>query len=85
LYYKNYFQIRTNIKFIISSVKGKEFVAHKIIELLNFYPDIIISAISFYKENVEQHIQSDSNILYNYMLSLSLHDLDYFNYGLRTS
>jgi len=52
----------------------KEIVAGKIIRFLNDNHDFILGAITVKKENVAAHMRSDCNLLYNYMMGLSIPD-----------
>ncbi len=52
----------------------KELVARKISNLLNSHTDITITSITVRKENVQTHIRTDVNKIYNYMIKLSLID-----------
>ncbi len=72
----NKFSYPTNVELKGSSldVTAKEFVASETVKMSNNNPDIILVAITVKKENVETHIQTDGNKIYNYMLKLSLLD-----------
>jgi Protein of unknown function (DUF3800) len=48
--------------------------AEKAAKLLTAYADIKCFAITVKKENVQQHLRADSNLLYNYMLKLLIID-----------
>ncbi len=54
--------------------KEKYYFVSKVIKLLNNNPDCKIEVIIVNKINVQSHIQSDSNKLYNYMIRLLLLD-----------
>ena len=60
-------------------IKGKDLTrdekikfSNRVVGLLNRDPSIKISAITVKKENVQPHIQMDSNKLYNYMVNFIL-------------
>ncbi len=62
-------------------IKGKELsknerveFAQKVVSLLRNQPSINISSITVKKRNVQPHIQSDPNKLYNYMVNFALLD-----------
>jgi hypothetical protein len=62
-------------------IKGKDLskeelivFAQRVVRLLQRQPSIKISAITVKKENVQPHIQSDPNKLYNYMVNFALLD-----------
>lgn len=52
----------------------KHFVAVQTVQMLTRHPDIQIITITTYKPRVEEHIRSDANKLYNYMIRLALID-----------
>lgn len=54
------------------SSSQKQTVTEKIVELLNKNPDFIIGSITVKKERVMNHIRSDSNKLYNFMIGQSI-------------
>jgi len=56
------------------TVEQRAFFVDRVIKMLNAYQEIEIFAITACKQNVQEHIQADSNKLYNYMLRLSLLD-----------
>jgi hypothetical protein len=49
--------------------------AYETLKLLNSKDEIRVRAITVMKENVQQHIRSDPNKLYNYMINLCILDL----------
>lgn len=63
---------KTEIKGSSLALVDKEFVARQTLALLQKNPDIKIVYITVKKENVQQHIQSDTNLIYNYMMRLAL-------------
>lgn len=63
---------KTEIKGSSLALADKEFVARQTLALLQKNPDIKIVYITVKKENVQQHIQSDTNLIYNYMMRLAL-------------
>ncbi len=62
----------TEVKGSSLSLSDKEYVASQTVNLLQKHPDIKIVYITVQKENVQPHIQSDSNLIYNYMMRLAL-------------
>ena len=69
-------KVNYNIELKATSMKDsqKELVAGKIIRLLNDNPDFVLGAITVKKENVAPHMRTDCNLLYNYMMGLSIPD-----------
>ena len=63
---------KTEIKGSSLALVDKEFVARQTLALLQKNPDIKIVYITVKKENVQQQIQSDTNLIYNYMMRLAL-------------
>jgi hypothetical protein len=55
--------------------ENRAHLAGKVVSLLKDNPEIKVAAITVKKENVMEHIRSDPNKLYNYMIRLVL--LDY--------
>lgn len=70
------FGFATNIEVKGSSFtpQQKDFVSRQLYSLITKHPEIILSAITVKKENVALHIRNDSNLLYNYMMRLSVID-----------
>lgn len=73
-YKKFKFTPGTEVKGSSLSVAQKDSVARSIIELVKNNPDIAICSITVKKENVKEHIRADSNLLYNFMMKLSVLD-----------
>jgi hypothetical protein len=48
------------------------YIAGRIVDLVNRHDDIKICAITIKKENVQEHIRTDENIIYNYALVLKV-------------
>ncbi len=56
------------------SDKEKDYFIKKTIALLKKQPSIQLSVITVRKENVREHIRSDANKLYNYMVNFAILD-----------
>lgn len=56
------------------SVPQKDSIARSILELVRNNPDISVCSITVKKENVQEHIRKDANLLYNFMMKLSVLD-----------
>jgi Protein of unknown function (DUF3800) len=54
--------------------KQKVYICNSVVDLINKNPDFLIGAITVKKERVMDHIRSDPNKLYNYMMRLSILD-----------
>lgn len=54
------------------SLIEKEQVSNEVVKLLKMHPDLILGAITVNKTRVQDHIRSDPNKLYNYMMKLSI-------------
>lgn len=52
--------------------KQAKVIAQRMVKLLHEQLNISIGAITVKKENVNENIREDSNVLYNYMVSLSI-------------
>lgn len=50
----------------------KNFICDKVLTMADAHPDVIIGSITVKKENVEVHIRKDTNIIYNFMIRLSV-------------
>ncbi len=74
IYSKFHFDVKREIKGSRLSEVQKIYFANKVIHLLNKDSTIHIGAITVKKENVENHIRGDPNLLYNYMMRLGFID-----------
>lgn len=74
VYSKYGFSPGSEIKGSSFNLEQKDFVARQLNSLISKNPDILLSSITVKKENVELHIRNDSNLLYNYMMRLSVID-----------
>ena len=62
----------TEFKASSMNLATKKYIAEKILALLNSNPDFTLGAITVSKEKVKEHLRSDSNKLYNYMIAQSV-------------
>lgn len=74
VYQKFQFDPKEEIKASSLNTSQKKFVSQKIVNLININPTISIISITVNKQNVQNHIRKDANLLYNYMMRLSLLD-----------
>lgn len=71
--YKKYgFQPGTEVKGSSLNTEQKEFVAKKLHALIVQHHDIIACSITVKKKHVKEEIRSDENLLYNFMMKISV-------------
>lgn len=63
---------KDEIKWASMNMNARDKFAELLKSLVITYPDIKLLSITVKKENVQSHIRSDANKLYNYMIGLSL-------------
>jgi hypothetical protein len=74
-FYKKYkISPKKEVKGTELSSDQKQYLVQRIIDLLDKNPEIKIVTITTQKANVQDHIRTDSNKLYNYMIRLALLD-----------
>lgn len=90
LYTKFHWNTKTEKKWSEMTINEKKYFAELAFSLVEKNSDVQYFSITVYKPNVQQHIRTDSNKLYNYMISLMInhHMAKYkeivFNYDQRT-
>lgn len=73
--YKKYgFQPGHEVKGSDLNVSQKTYICRQILNLVHKNPDISICSITVKKENVNNNIRQDANLLYNFMMKLSVLD-----------
>lgn len=74
LYQHEGFNPNTEIKGADLNQNQKLFFVNLATSMMQKHPDVKLLSITVYKPNVQSHIRSDPNKLYNYMIGLSLLD-----------
>tara|TARA_R110002051_G_scaffold149010_1_gene221539 strand:+ start:5958 stop:6611 length:654 start_codon:yes stop_codon:yes gene_type:complete len=73
-YEKYKFKAGTEVKGSVLTIEQKIFICQSIVNLINKNPEIFVCSISVKKQNVQEHIRRDANLLYNFMMKLSVLD-----------
>ena len=73
--YKKYnFQPGTEVKASDLNISHKNVIASEIKSLIKTHSDITVCSITVNKQGVYEHIKKEPNLLYNYMMKLSILD-----------